>query len=250
MNPSNINKKILQTFETVDLEGVQSKELMQRYDKKFILDSNLMEALMGDLNDEYLLLEINGKSILRYRTLYFDTKDFRFYKEHHNGKLNRKKVRIRNYQDSNTYYLEVKAKSNKGITNKVRCQVDNFSSIQHPNYERFLKTLGVQETIEPKLFNSFKRITLVNKFHNERVTLDFDLKLSINDQLTSVKSKAILEVKSSQEKTKTKVLDLLKTNRIRPSRFSKYCIGVSYLSNVKSNNFKEVIKKIEKPKTF
>ena len=55
------------------------------------------------------ILTIDNKKIACYKTLYFDTKYFDFYHHHHNNKVNRYKVRIRKYVDSNLLIEKSKA---------------------------------------------------------------------------------------------------------------------------------------------
>ena len=67
----------------------------------------------------YKCVEIENKRVSQYQTLYYDTKDMKLYNEHHNGHLNRYKIRHRTYVDSNLSFLEVKFKNNKGRKNNM-----------------------------------------------------------------------------------------------------------------------------------
>ena len=51
----------------------------------------------------------------------------KFYNDHHNQRVNRHKIRFREYVDSGLIYLEVKCKTNKGKTVKKRLKVDKIS---------------------------------------------------------------------------------------------------------------------------
>jgi SPX domain protein involved in polyphosphate accumulation len=68
------------------------------------------------------VLEINGARLHHYQTLYFDTRDFALYSQHHNGQRARYKVRVREYLDSEMAFLEVKRKTNQNRTIKSRLQ--------------------------------------------------------------------------------------------------------------------------------
>ena len=63
-----------------------------------------------------------------YRSLYYDTVDRQFFLDHHNERVNRYKVRFREYVNSGLSFLEVKCKNNKKKTIKNRIQVDAISS--------------------------------------------------------------------------------------------------------------------------
>ncbi len=87
--------------------------LLRRTDTKYLLNISQLQNALEHVHDHYRVLSINKKRLNHYQTLYFDTTDFALYTQHHNGNLNRHKVRCRKYVDSNLCYLEVKFKTNK-----------------------------------------------------------------------------------------------------------------------------------------
>ena len=97
-------------FEPITLKEMDSVKLMNRKDTKFIFNEKMLPALLKDLTKNYKILEISKKRESQYKTMYFDTEDFKFYTQHHNGKLNRHKVRYRQYIDVDLTFLEVKFK--------------------------------------------------------------------------------------------------------------------------------------------
>ena len=74
-------------------------KLMNRTDTKFVFEYSLLQKVLNEIKDHYYVLNIDGVRLNAYRSLYFDTDDFKFYFDHHNGK-NRIKVRYREYMDS------------------------------------------------------------------------------------------------------------------------------------------------------
>ena len=90
--------------------------LLNRIDTKFVFEQGLLEKVLQEIKPHYRVLDIDGVRLNSYRSIYFDTEDFKFYYEHHNGKKNRSKVRYREYIDSGLCFLEVKKKNNKGKT--------------------------------------------------------------------------------------------------------------------------------------
>jgi hypothetical protein len=78
--------------------------------------------VLAKVEDQYDVLELNGKNIFLYDTIYLDTPDYHFYGQHVDGVPLRTKVRTRHYVDADLTYFEVKLKS-KDRTNKYRVKV-------------------------------------------------------------------------------------------------------------------------------
>jgi hypothetical protein len=102
-------------------------KLMSRTDTKFAFKANKMPLLLKKLLPFYRVLAIDGKLIHDYKSLYYDTDDRKFYLDHHNGRVNRNKIRFREYVGSKLTFLEIKLKNNKGKTIKKRMKVDAIS---------------------------------------------------------------------------------------------------------------------------
>jgi hypothetical protein len=102
---------------------------------------------------------------------------------------------------------------------------------------------------EPKLWNSFDRITLVDTFAGERLTIDTDIAFEMGDRKAGIPELVIIEVKRDENSGVSEVLRQLKHQLVRPESMSKYCLGVALLyPEMKSNNFKQKLLKIEKIK--
>jgi len=234
-------QNILNQFEPISLKEMDSVKLMDRTDTKFTFTENELEKVLSMVKEDYRVLEIEGKRQSSYKTLYYDTDNLKMYLNHHNGHLNRYKIRHRTYVDSNTGYLEVKYKNNKGRTIKERIK----KKITPLNWEKdtgdFLleKTPYSPDMLKPTLWVNYKRITLVSKNNTERVTIDVDLEF-INDNITeSLNSLVIAEVKLDK-KSPSVFLSKMKELHIREGSISKYCMGIALTKpQVKINNFKE-----------
>ena len=189
--------------------------------------------------------------IMAYRTNYFDTAGFKMYNEHQNGKLNRFKIREREYTDSDVNFLEVKFKNNKGRTLKSRTLRSESQNQFTKDEFIFLQSHSpfIPEELEFKLCNDYKRITLTNQI--ERVTIDFDMNfISNRGETISIPSLAIVEVKQKKRSMDSPAISILKKHHIRSIGFSKYCIGSMMLyNNLKSNSFKSKIQLINKLNT-
>ena len=113
-------KSLLKKFNSISLEETSSVKLMNRTDTKFVFHTDKLKAVLEKAIEKYRVLEINKIRLPLYRTLYFDTDDSLMYNVHHQGKMNRYKVRHREYVDSGISFFEIKFKSNKGKTVKKR----------------------------------------------------------------------------------------------------------------------------------
>ena len=241
---------ILQRFEPISISEMDSVRLMNRTDTKFLLGRNELDALLHGLSNRYKVLEVEGVRLNRYKTLYFDTPDFSCYLLHHSGKRNRYKVRKREYMESHVAFLEYKEKTNKGRTVKSRIKLNEFTNELNQRESAFIdERTRTHLDYEPKLWNSFNRITLVDVVAGERLTIDSDIAFHMNDRSAALPELVIIEVKRDENSAASEVLKFLKHRLVRPESMSKYCLGVVMLyPELKSNNFKQKLLKIEKIK--
>ena len=244
-------KSILKQYQPITLSEMDEVALMERVDDKYTISYEELMNILENISSEYFCLEIDGKRSFTYQTEYLDTIDNLLFKNHQNGKLNRYKIRFRDYIESKKTFLEIKFKSNKRVTKKTRIRVPFQEKNITKTCKDFIETKSpyLTKNLDIKVKNSFDRITLVNLISKERVTLDFNLKFS-NPSL-GTKSKldnvGIIEIKREKGNKKSQLLSILKRKRIRPTRFSKYTIGSCLLdSNLKYNNFKRKLLFINK----
>ena len=235
--------ELLQHLEPITLEQMSSIRLMNRTDTKFVTSKDNLVRLLEMAQGKYYAQFNNDSRIANYMTTYWDTDNHRFFLEHHNGRAPRQKVRVRTYMDSDLTFLEVKTKNNHGRTKKKREEVPSQEiEVQGTNGE-FVEALvhqGLNE-MHPTVRNQFHRITLVNYGKTERLTIDYDVhfhNLETGNN-ANVGPLVIIELKRDGN-VYSPVLDILRVLRIKPSGFSKYCIGsVMTNRNLKRNIFKE-----------
>ena len=118
---------IVADFSPITLNEMDEVKLMSRTDTKFVFQLSKLPKLLLQLQPFYNVLTINSKVIHDYKSLYYDTEERKFYIDHHNSRVNRNKIRFREYVDSGLTFLEVKLKNNKGRTIKKRMKVDAIS---------------------------------------------------------------------------------------------------------------------------
>ena len=254
---------IIRKYDPICLDEMSGIKLMNRTDTKFVTTVDRLKLLLMRARDDYRAQEVDGKRIASYYTAYFDTPDNNMYVVHQNGHVGRQKLRIRSYMDSGLNFLEVKTKNNHGRTKKKRVDMVGFDPM-HPDhgirfmrqddqyrlYDEFLrKHLRYDPTeLSEHLENNFHRITLVNKAKTERLTIDLDLKFHNlkTDRRADLTGLVIIELKRDGLQP-SPILGMLRELRIKPSGFSKYCMG-SALTNpsLKRNNFKERLRLVER----
>lgn len=228
-----------------EMDGVS---LMKRTDTKFVIHQKHLVEVLEIVKDQYRALEINGNRLLTYSSLYFDTEDMKFYNDHHNGKVNRTKVRMRKYVESNICFLEIKQKDGKGKTTKSRIRIDDFETELTPKSVDFINnTTSKDNNLKPSIWNKFNRITLVNNQAMERLTIDLGLQFKMNKSSKEFENLVIIEVKQERFDRTSPVVRALKEKGINPYSMSKYCIGMTNIyPHLKYNRFKRKIIKINK----
>ena len=238
----------LLNFDKTTLAEMNSVSLMKRVDTKFILKESQLLEVLSKLYDDYKILQIDQERLMKYSTLYFDSHNKKCFKDHHNGKLNRYKIRMRKYLVSDICFLEIKKKNNLGITNKIRRQIKDFETDLTLDSKEFITNSNINNLfLEPSLYNNFSRMTFVNKSEAERLTIDVDLSFSFGAKEKKFDKLVVIEIKQEGKRLNTTINRVLKSMSILPTNFSKYCIGISNtLDNIKSNRFKEINLKINK----
>lgn len=242
--------ELLSQFEPISLQSMGKVKLMNRIDTKFVTNIHKLLELLPLLKDDYYVQAVDGSSTNGYHTIYYDTRNFSMYTCHHNGKKTRQKVRMREYQDTSDFFLEVKRKNNKGRTKKKRIEIPDFETYNKQDAAEFLEReswFKLKDLI-PHLENRFRRTTLVNKARTERLTIDTSL--CFNNCVTGVEKNlegiVIIELKQDGN-FPSFVRPLLRDLRIFPTGFSKYCIGCALTNpSLKKNRFKERLVMVNK----
>ena len=257
-------RDILAGFAPITLEQMSGIKLMNRTDTKFVTTERALCDLLRLARADYYAQDIGGERIARYFTAYFDTVSKDMYIMHQNGHVNRQKVRVRSYVDSHLDFLEVKTKNNHGRTRKKRMAISGFDPLNPPTnltfHRRDEHTAACCDFLSEHLFvaqphqlgeqlmNRFSRITLVNRARTERLTIDTALQFHnlLTGRQCDLTGLAIIELKRDGLQP-SPILDLLRQLRIKPSGFSKYCMGQALTDpDLKRNRFKERLRRVDK----
>ena len=234
-------------IDPISLKEMDTVALMNRTDTKYLLSFEQLTEVLEEVSGHYRILDIKGVRRNHYQSEYYDTPDFYFYKRHHSGKKNRLKIRKRRYVESDISFLEVKFKSNKGRTEKDRMKLAELNLELSPeNIQYIHDTSHFEDQLEPKLMNTFERITLVDQALPERITIDCYLSFEMGENKLQIPDLVIIEAKQERQNRHSIFLSALKKRLIRPESMSKYCLGVALMTDQKSNMFKEKIRRIKK----
>ena len=118
-------QSILLNYQPITLAAMDEVALMERVDEKFTVSLKSTLEVLSKISDKYYCLEIDRKRLFNYQTEYFDNDNKTLFKNHQNGKLNRYKIRFRDYIESKKTFLEVKFKNNKKRTIKSRIKLSS-----------------------------------------------------------------------------------------------------------------------------
>lgn len=240
---------ITNQFTPISLAEMDRVKLMNRIDTKFAFSKSILDDVLNELKSDYKILEINSVRASRYESLYFDDPKFSFFHDHHKGKPNRFKVRIRKYVESNLLFLEVKHKQ-KGRTDKNRMETRDFTPIFDDDQKIFIASqLKKEVSLNPTIWNSFQRLTLVHNLLNERLTLDFNIVFKFGEINCSFPNLVISELKQEKLNRTSPFFKIMKSKSLRPYRLSKYCLGSMELYGdvkLKFNRFKKKLLYLKK----
>ncbi|MEY4307896.1 MAG: hypothetical protein RL422_99 [Bacteroidota bacterium] len=196
------------------------EQVLDNYRKeiKFELPKYNLDRIYNDCLEVGFIREFPNRKV---ESIYFDDIFNTFLEDSINGLLERKKIRLRRYNDSNTGQLEEKVKNNhlnKKLITPIKF-VPNFS-----NYDellKFIRDFYPEKNLIPAASISYSRIYLKNKKSNVRITLDFQIETQEfqTNIFKELFNSFILEIKCNSD-AELPMLDF------GPQiRFSKYCFS-------------------------
>ena len=234
----------LSRFSSLSLDELGDASLLDRQETKYTFRKDKLLSLLIGLESQYFILEIQGRRTFDYRSVYFDTPDRLFFRQHQTGALPRWKIRQRTYLNSGLSFLEIKSRDNRRITHKSRRPIPNPEIRFSKDDFSFIRTYfpGQVSKLIPTLETRYTRITLIHKNRQERITIDSQLRFSTGSNIQALPNLAVAEVKQNRLNPRSLFISQLKRSSIRPGSFSKYCIGSVLLHpEIKHNRFKPVL---------
>lgn len=237
-------------FKPISLAEMDSVALMNRVDTKYVVSESQVESLLRSVISFYQVLSVGDGRIFPYRTVYYDTVDRLLLHQHLHGKLNREKIRAREYVGTPSRFFELKQKTNKGRTIKKRMKkAGDLRQIQDAE-STFLdgRSDTITADLAPVIEVAFSRITLVSLALKERVTIDLGLAFRTEGEEKTLENIAIVELKKDSDGSHTSpIASSLKQMTARPFSISKYCLGMVLLNETEFYNpYKSKLLKLNK----
>ncbi len=185
-------------------------------EKLYIRQENLIDF-------KKFIFNRSGKKIHKPRkikSLYFDNSNLDMYNDSVEGIVPRKKIRIRNYPNSEDKknYLEIKYSSVEGRF-KTRKIIDNKTVDFYKRAGCFDNKYGV---CMPNFYVTYDREYMI--IDDVRISIDKNIKYeNFKTNYYQKEKNCIIELKTSADKDNDDLVNLFPFQRIR---FSKYCFAV------------------------
>lgn len=221
-----------------------SASMLIRRDNKYVIREDQLQPAWGELARQFDILEIDGKRDFTYETCYFDDPVHTSYFDHHRGRRQRCKVRMRQYVDAQLCFAEIKLKGKRGLTVKQRiaCPMDQYgaldesSLVQIRSIYRDLYGRDFDQALDPVVWMRYRRMTLVAKQGGERMTIDRCMVFSdasgshqIDEDLVIVETKS-----GNANGIADKILRSLHQHPTNGA--SKYCVSMAVLRKISKYN--------------
>ncbi|MGY5765729.1 polyphosphate polymerase domain-containing protein [Brachybacterium sp. DNPG3] len=255
----------LDAVPSVSLEEIGERAaLMTRVDRKYLVPRATAAELLAGLDGGIRVLEIDGRRSFGYRSVYFDTLDFASYRAAATGRRRRWKVRRRDYLDTGASYLEVKTRTGRGESSKLRIGVsmtpvpsaqtlealasppaasvqDAYAGALASAPDGPLRGVALAFTREtlaaagcdvpavdliPALYTAYDRSTLLVEDEDSRLTIDANLTwTSVSGTDRALPDQVVVETKSGR---RPGLADrMLWASGHRPAKVSKYATGLA-----------------------
>ena len=243
-------------------ELTERASLLTRIDRKYVLPRSQLEAVLGDLDPEVRVLDIDGVRASAYESVYFDTPELTSFLMAAHPRRRRFKIRTRTYLDTAQSYLEVKTRGGRGSTVKDRLPyaLDDRATLTTAGrrYTDFVldeaDIAGAQgQELVPTLMTRYVRTTLFVPESSSRATIDTGLSWAMlaarrsagpagQERRLDRPHLAIVETKSG---ARASAVDrILWAHGHRPATISKYGTGMAALeSDLPANKWAPVLRR-------
>jgi hypothetical protein len=224
-------------FTPVSLGDLDERaSLQRRVDHKYVVKLDVLDELLAELRADHDALDIDGYRTFDYRSVYFDTSDYRCFVEHVRDVKPRFKLRTRHYVTTEQCVFEVKVKKADGETTKesIDYSGETADELTDDARELIAETLGavqveLPDDLQPTLVTQFRRSTLGLRDGPERLTIDRDLRMVCGDKALCLRGdRALLETKT--EDGAGRADRVLRDAGVETVSFSKYRLGVGRLA--------------------
>jgi len=207
-------------------------DLQARVDRKYIVDRDVVEAVLAALGGSAAVLEIEAERAFDYRSQYFDTPDLVLFREAAQRRRRQFKVRTRSHGSRSELMLEVKTKGRRGLTIKTRTPHSAAAGDALDDADRtFVADIVARDNVVaalvPTLTTEYTRSTLVDRALSTRTTIDEGVRCTDWRGEAVCLDEIIVETKSAGSASVTD--RVLWSMGIRPVRLSKFCTSLAAL---------------------
>ncbi|MGB0114579.1 MAG: polyphosphate polymerase domain-containing protein [Ilumatobacteraceae bacterium] len=214
----------------IDLDELnESAALQTRTDRKYVVGPHQLGALIDHLHDDVRVLDIDGRRMFGYESVYFDTPRFDSFLGAAHRRPHRFKVRTRRYLDSDRSSIEVKVRSGRGQTVKHRRPHRCDDHVLDAADERFLREFAPlvpnPSELVPSLRTRYDRTTIT--IGGSRATIDLGVTCTRDGSAVGLGDQIIIETKSAG--AASEVDRALWAIHQRPVSISKYGVGLAAL---------------------
>lgn len=224
-------------------ELLAQRALQSRTDTKFLLSPSRLPDVLAGLGQCYAAVCPPAL----YRSLYFDTRELAFFHAHRRGRRVRHKVRVRHVPDRRLSFLEIKTRRSDRLTSKLRVE-HAFGDDTLSREDQVLAQSQCQllESLEPRAWTEYERLTLLGLATDERVTIDTRIRFESDGVVKSLGDLVLVEIKQWPFSRCTPFMEALRAASIAPSSPSKYCLAIaSTHSQLPHNRFLPTLRAIE-----
>lgn len=217
-------------------ELVAQAELLTRLDRKYMLPLVDLPFVLGGLEEDVRVLEMDGERDFAYRSVYFDTPTMDGYLGAARSRRRRFKLRVRSYLHSGSHFFEVKTRGPRGTTVKNRIPYDGADHSLNAEARAYADVVLAGAGIDsrglrfvPALTTTYRRTTLLLPRDGSRLTVDTALtwELPGGGRVLRAPDRAIVETKAGRAGSGAdRILWSLKH---RPLPVSKYGTGLAAL---------------------
>ena len=251
----------------VSKDGLSAIRKFNRFELKYLISYDTAQKLQKDLK-KYVIPDSYSKTknwLYTLSSLYYDTDDYRFYREKLDWLKYRRKLRIRQYEtpgplnDDSIVYVEIKQRVDR-VTQKRRVPMTYKDAINFcdngviPEYEKrdeatifeiyqFIK----ENNLKPSCITSYMRNAYFWTDYDSwlRITFDTNIRYRKNNLDLADKKlwefmispdKVIMEVKTN-ERVPYWLTEMIASYNFRLIRVSKYCLWLESSDTVPRSIF-------------
>jgi VTC domain len=228
----------------------------RRFEFKYALPSYAADTILASISN-FIKIDpyVDNKDFYLVNSIYFDSPELKCYQEKLDGLKNRKKYRIRFYNDNlskaKPVFFEIKRRSDAIILkNRTIIKPKHLKDISLSNWKDIQKTSPNffsefffdknQYQLQPKVFIQYKRKPYFSRFQkNFRITFDYDITAA---KINSVFPNQIFPQNIQHDTTIMEVKFngiipdwfsyIIKSNSLKRISFSKYCNSIEKLYNL------------------